>query len=228
MIERGRRVDHQVGLKRHHLAAERLEPLHGAVGRDGEIEHLEPPRRREPLPGRVVLQPLFELIDVGVLVAARPSPCPSTSRGRRCETFPAGFSIVDRVVVHAEGIGDERLAEQGPLDQRLELELEEVVVEVVDDVGFLEADPARRFADQPQRRIAARSLRVRRIAADQALVVAGRVALALGAVQLGRARAVDHVADAVPAGRPGKKGHDQQQKRLNDADSGRADRARFR
>ena len=33
--------------------------------------------------------------------------------------------------------------------ERLELELEEVAVEVVNDVGFLEADPAGRLADQP-------------------------------------------------------------------------------
>ena len=68
---------------------------------------------------------------------------------------------------------DERLAEQGSLDRRLELELEKVAVEVMDDVGLLEGDPAAGFADQPLRRrrrapVGALS------AADQALVVADR------------------------------------------------------
>ncbi len=48
---------------------------------------------------------------------------------------PCGLLDGDRVVVHAEGVGHERLAEQGSLDQRPELELEEVSVEIVDDVG---------------------------------------------------------------------------------------------
>ena len=40
---------------------------------------------------------------------------------------PGGFSSVDLRAVHAVGIGDERLAEEGPADARQELELEEVV-----------------------------------------------------------------------------------------------------
>ena len=44
--------------------------------------------------------------------------------------------------MHAEGVGDERLAEERPADLGLELEQEEVVVEVTDDVGLAETDPA--------------------------------------------------------------------------------------
>ena len=51
---------------------------------------------------------------------------------------PSGFSIVTGIVVHAEGIGHERLAEQGAMHPRFELELEEVVLEEADDFGWLQ------------------------------------------------------------------------------------------
>ena len=76
--------------------------------------------------------------------------------------------------VHAVGIGDERLAEEGPPNARHELELEEVAREHARHVGVVEPDPAVRLADQPERQLAARALGPV-AAADQSLVVAGRV-----------------------------------------------------
>src|ERR1700733_14018388 len=107
----------------------------------------------------------------------------------------------------------------------LELELEEVVVQVVHDVGFAEAHPAGGLAGEPQRWIAAQGFAAAALAADQAFVVTGRVALALGAVHLGRAGAVNRATNAVPAGRPGGNRNHQEQGRLNEPDSRAADRA---
>ena len=67
---------------------------------------------------------------------------PSTAMRR----VPVGLFQRDRAVVHAERIGQERLAEEVARQQRLELELEEVVVQVAHHVGFAEAHPAGRFA----------------------------------------------------------------------------------
>ena len=69
---------------------------------------------------------------------------------------PSGFSIVTGSSCMPNALVTNGWPKRVRSDQWLELELEEVVVEVVDDVGFLEADPAARLADQPVRGLAAR------------------------------------------------------------------------
>ena len=46
-----------------------------------------------------------------------PQPMSIDEPSTAMRNVPSGFSSVDRVVVHAEGIGHERLAEEVPLDQ---------------------------------------------------------------------------------------------------------------
>ena len=59
-VEHGRRINHQVGLKRQGLAAQRLEPLKRAVSGDGEVEHLVAPGRRDAPPPAVLVEPFLE------------------------------------------------------------------------------------------------------------------------------------------------------------------------
>src|SRR5262249_56704756 len=70
-VEQGRRVEHQVGLERHRLAAEGLEALHRAVGGDGEVEHLEP--SRQPAARGVRVEPAVQAVEIGALSPCAPS-----------------------------------------------------------------------------------------------------------------------------------------------------------
>ena len=73
------------------------------------------------------VQPLFELIDVRVLVLDAPAHVDRRAQDGDAKG-PVGLLDGDRVVVHAEVIGHKRLAEQGPLDRWQELELKELSV----------------------------------------------------------------------------------------------------
>ena len=64
----------------------------------------------EPLADRMRVQPLFELIDVGVLVLDAPAHVDRRAQDGDAKG-PVGLLDGHRVVVHAELIGDKRLAE---------------------------------------------------------------------------------------------------------------------
>ena len=59
--------------------------------------------------------------------------------------------------MHAVGVGHERLTEEHALDQRLELELEKILFEIMDNVGLLKTDPSVWLAEQPEGLLAASS-----------------------------------------------------------------------
>ena len=132
-------------------------------------------------------------------------------------SVPVGLLERDRAVVHAERVGQERLAEEVAREVRFELELQEIVVEVVHDVGFAEAHPASRLAGELQP-VASTSDPSR--PPIKTLVVPGGVVFALGAVQLGRASAIDRTANALPAGRQRQRGGGQERDRLQHASPG--------
>ena len=69
---------------------------------------------------------------------------------------PSGFSSVTGSSCMPNALVRNGWPKRVRSEHGLELELEEVVVEVVHDVGFAEASPSRRLADQPERRLAAR------------------------------------------------------------------------
>ena len=62
-----------------------------------------------------------------------------------------GFSLVIGSSCMPKALVDKRLAEEDPLYQRLELKLKKVAVEIMNDIGILEGDPAAGLADQPLR-----------------------------------------------------------------------------
>ena len=88
------------------------------------------------------------LIDVRFLIPHAPAHIHRRAQHGDAQRSLGLFKL-DRVVVHAERVGQERLAEEVAVEIRLELELEEVIVQVVNDVGFPEADPAGRLAREP-------------------------------------------------------------------------------
>ena len=214
-VEHRGRVDHQVGLERRRLAAERLEPLQRAVGGDGEVQHLEPAGQPRLL--GVGVQPVFEQVDVGLLGADAPAH-------------------VHRRAEHGDAEGPRRASRRRSARSRMPWALvvngwpkrvwltfglssnwRKSSAEGARDVRGVEADPVGRLAQQPEHQLAAGALGAVD-AADQALVIAAGVGLAVGPVELGRAGAVQRRAGPGPVSGQRDQAHGSTSERLREAE----------